>query len=191
MPDELRISDAERERVIDVLAGAVGEGRLTLDEYSERAASTYAARTQGELVELTKDLPVAHVREPVPMASPEPDEKLSAFLGSESRKGRWVVPEHLQISVILGDCSLELDDAVLQHRVTTIDANVLLGSVTLYVPDGIDVRMSGRMVLGSRDSKLRSTPHQGAPIIHIRCDVKLGSVTVRPPKWRPFRSQKV
>lgn len=188
MSDELRVSDTERERVIDVLAEAVGEGRLTLDEYSERAATTYAARTKGELAEVTKDLPVAHVRESAPaVAAPEPEQKLSAFLGSESRKGRWVVPERLQINVTLGDCSLELDDAVLQHRVTTIDANVLLGSVTLYVPDGIDVRMSGRALLGSKESKVRGAPHEGAPIIHVRCDVKLGSVNVRPPKWRPFR----
>jgi hypothetical protein len=53
----LRASDADRERVVTVLHQQVGEGRLTLDEYSERAAAVYQARTMGELDALTGDLP--------------------------------------------------------------------------------------------------------------------------------------
>jgi hypothetical protein len=53
----LRASDADRERVVTVLHQQVGEGRLTLDEYSERAAAVYQTRTMGELDALTGDLP--------------------------------------------------------------------------------------------------------------------------------------
>ena len=54
----LLASDADRERVVSTLHQQVGEGRLTLDEFSERAASAYQARTLGELEALTRDLPV-------------------------------------------------------------------------------------------------------------------------------------
>jgi hypothetical protein len=50
-------SDKERESVVDVLRDAYTDGRLTLDEFEERTASAYAARTWADLRELTGDLP--------------------------------------------------------------------------------------------------------------------------------------
>jgi len=46
---EIRASDAEREYVVDVLRGHCGEGRIDLDELSERVNRVYTARTIGEL----------------------------------------------------------------------------------------------------------------------------------------------
>ncbi|MEJ2888572.1 DUF1707 SHOCT-like domain-containing protein [Actinomycetospora aeridis] len=54
---DVRASDAERELVVERLHRAVGTGRLTVEEFEERAAAAYAATTRGELAELTKDLP--------------------------------------------------------------------------------------------------------------------------------------
>jgi Domain of unknown function (DUF1707) len=56
-PDELRVSDADRERVVDRLCAAAGEGRLTLAEVADRQAAAYAARFSGELAALLVDLP--------------------------------------------------------------------------------------------------------------------------------------
>jgi hypothetical protein len=50
-------SDQERESVVDVLRDAFTDGRLTLDEFEERTAAAYAARTWTELGVLTADLP--------------------------------------------------------------------------------------------------------------------------------------
>ena len=60
-PDDVRISDEERTQVVDRLRRHCAEGRITLDEFSDRAGQVYAARTRGELVEVLADLP-----EPVP-----------------------------------------------------------------------------------------------------------------------------
>jgi hypothetical protein len=54
---DVRVSDAERQRVVTTLSTAVGEGRLTLAEADERIASAWAARYGGELTALTADLP--------------------------------------------------------------------------------------------------------------------------------------
>ena len=51
-------SDQERDGVVDVLRDAYTDGRLTLDEFEERTAAAYAARTWTDLRELTGDLPV-------------------------------------------------------------------------------------------------------------------------------------
>ncbi|WP_219418106.1 DUF1707 SHOCT-like domain-containing protein [Pseudonocardia nigra] len=53
----MRASDADRERTVAILQREVGTGRLTLDEFSERSAIAYHARTLGELAALTRDLP--------------------------------------------------------------------------------------------------------------------------------------
>lgn len=56
--DAMRASDADRERVVRALQEQVGEGRLTLSEFEQRTESAYAAKTIGQLRELTRDLPV-------------------------------------------------------------------------------------------------------------------------------------
>lgn len=57
MQRDLRASDTERERVATRLRRAFGEGRLTAAEFEERTAAAYAARTRGDLADLTTDLP--------------------------------------------------------------------------------------------------------------------------------------
>jgi hypothetical protein len=47
--DARLVSDAERERVCELLNGAFGDGRLTSTELDERTSRALAARTQGDL----------------------------------------------------------------------------------------------------------------------------------------------
>jgi hypothetical protein len=57
VPRELRVSDVERQAVARRLERALRDGRLTIVEFDERTQAAYAARTRGELDELTEDLP--------------------------------------------------------------------------------------------------------------------------------------
>lgn len=57
----IRASDMDREGVVTILRDAHAEGRLTLEEFDERTSAAYAARTWGELADLTADLPVQPV----------------------------------------------------------------------------------------------------------------------------------
>jgi hypothetical protein len=175
----VRASDADRDRAIETLAGASAEGRLSLEEYSERTEAALRARTVADLAGLTADLPAAPRGGPGP--APAEIAEITAVLGNESRKGAWVVPPHLAVRSVLGDCHLEMHQAVISQRVTTIDATVRFGSMTIFVPDGIDVRMTGRAVLGAKSSQLGGEPQPGAPVIVLRCDVLCGSVKVRRP----------
>jgi Domain of unknown function (DUF1707)/Cell wall-active antibiotics response 4TMS YvqF len=179
----VRASDADRDRVVEALAGASAEGRLTLEEYSERSDAALVARTVGDLASLTADLPASSLPAvPSGDAAAVPEE-ITAVLGNESRKGPWVVPPRMNVRSVLGDCHLEMHKAIIGQHVTTIDATVRFGSVTIFVPDGIDVRMSGRAVLGAKSSELRGAPQPGAPVIVVRCNVFCGAVTVRRPDW--------
>jgi hypothetical protein len=53
----VRASDAEREAVVERLRRALSQGRLSIAEFDHRVSAAYAARTQGELADLTRDLP--------------------------------------------------------------------------------------------------------------------------------------
>src|SRR3974390_3548083 len=104
VPDpQHRASDADRERVADVLREAAGDGRLTMEELDERLDAVYAAKTYAELEPITKDLPLSgtsHVPPPAGVRAGdihriggEPSSHGAvAILGGFSRKGDWVVP---------------------------------------------------------------------------------------------------
>ncbi len=54
---EVRIGDAEREQAVSSLGEHYLAGRLTKDEYDERASAAWAARTAAGLAPLFRDLP--------------------------------------------------------------------------------------------------------------------------------------
>jgi hypothetical protein len=178
----LRASDQDRDAAVELLSQAAGDGRLTLDEYSVRADQALAARLIDELSELTGDLqrPAGSAALPAAQGATEV-QQLSAILGNETRKGHWQVPARIEARSLLGDCHLELQDAVLTSHVTVIEARATLGSVTIFVPDGVEVRLSGKAILGTKSSKLNHAPLPGAPVIEVQATAVLGSVTVQPP----------
>jgi Domain of unknown function (DUF1707) len=66
MYDNIRVSDADRERVTSRLREHFAEGRLTSDELDERISATLSAKTFGDLRPIMADLP-----EPAPLG-PQP-----------------------------------------------------------------------------------------------------------------------
>ncbi|WP_431727416.1 DUF1707 SHOCT-like domain-containing protein [Verrucosispora sp. TAA-831] len=183
--DRLRVSDREREEVVDLLGKAVTEGRITLDEYTERAGAAHASQTRGELARLTTDLPDHPGRSVQPLGGHAPTpEKLLAIFGSEVRKGAWAAPELIEARAVFGDCRIELHEAQLSARVIRIDADAIFGSITIVVPEGTDVRLTGSAVFGDKKSKLTGPVTPGSPVIEVTCRAIFGDVTVRAPRKR-------
>lgn len=54
---EIRASDDDRQRTVAALERHTGAGRLTLDEFAERARLAHDARTLDELAAVVRDLP--------------------------------------------------------------------------------------------------------------------------------------
>jgi hypothetical protein len=63
----LRVGTAEREKAAAALGEHFAAGRLEVDEYDERVARAFSAKTVGDLAVLFTDLP-----RPVPLAPPTP-----------------------------------------------------------------------------------------------------------------------
>jgi hypothetical protein len=66
----VRASDAERDQTVALLQRSFADGRLTQAELEERAGAAYAARTRGQLRDLTDDLP-AEQQPPRPRMVPD------------------------------------------------------------------------------------------------------------------------
>jgi Domain of unknown function (DUF1707)/Cell wall-active antibiotics response 4TMS YvqF len=177
MPDDgtpaVLASDAEREHSCSVLREASVEGRLTLDEFSLRVDRALAARTRADLLAVTVDLPAVR-------PSREPIRTSVAVLSSMDRRGFWRVGEQSGAVAVLGSCTLDLRGALISGPVTTIDATVVMGSLEVIVPEGIEVELDGVCFMGSRTVKLAGGPPAiGAPVVRITGTTVMGSVTVR------------
>ena len=104
-PRQLRISDADRHQVAEILREAAGEGRLDLDELDERLEATYAARTYADLVPITADLPAHPQRAaqlaPVPSADVVPGSKREQHFAIGSSGVEYALGAHWRASGVI------------------------------------------------------------------------------------------
>ncbi|WP_327416094.1 DUF1707 SHOCT-like domain-containing protein [Streptomyces sp. NBC_01233] len=187
-PAELRASDADRDRIAQILGDALAEGRLTSDEHSERLDSLYAFKTVGELEGLVRDLPApggAHA--PFATAGPTapaggPAETIVAVCSSSARKGRWRPGAHTRAVSVMGDINIDLTEAVFEQQVTEINVTCVLGNVEVLVPENVTLRGYGSGVLGNfevrGESRGQSDPQ--APVVIVRGFALLGNIEARP-----------
>ncbi|MFI6978007.1 DUF1707 and DUF4870 domain-containing protein [Embleya sp. NPDC050154] len=101
MPAHMRVGDADRERTIEHLKYAYGEGRLNADEFEERVASALAGRTRADLEALLDDLlmPMQMPMPPMPRTKtgPPPQWWLNRPPGPPERPGSergWSAAAH-------------------------------------------------------------------------------------------------
>jgi DUF1707 SHOCT-like domain/Cell wall-active antibiotics response LiaF, C-terminal len=176
---EVLASDAEREGASKRLRDAAAEGRLTLEEFTERLDRTYAARTRAELAELTSDLPAAASAQPAPVRAATRARKVVAVFGNTERRGRWRVGERTRCVTFAGNAKIDLRDAILEGPDATIDVFCAMGNLELIVPEGVDVDLDVFAVLGNKTDKRRGAPHPEAPVVRVEGVVVMGNVTVR------------
>jgi predicted membrane protein len=94
------------------------------------------------------------------------------------RRGSWLVPRDSVMISVVGGADLDMTQAVFDSPEVTITWWSLLGGLTLVVPPGTKVDVSGFRLLGGRDVKV--TPGNGgnAQIVHIVANTLVGGVKV-------------
>jgi hypothetical protein len=184
--DSTRASDADRDRVLKLLATATSDGRLTVEEHSDLMTKTLHARTRGELVVITQDLAPDTVGEPAEVVTPTGTSSkggLFAILGARTRKGVWQVPTELRATAILGAVELDFRSAQFDGPEVVLVANSFLGAVEITVPDWVRVEDEGHVVLGAHEvhgsKEHDSPPTQPTVTLRIRGLTVLGAVEVK------------
>jgi hypothetical protein len=137
---ELRASHADRDRVVEVLRVAAGDGRITADELDQRLEAALTARTLGELAVLTTDLPASPARAASVAAGPPKDlVRIDCGSGVAKRDGPWLVPQRMEVRVSSGAVQLDFTDAIIASPELHIDADVSSGVLALVTRPGIEV----------------------------------------------------
>jgi hypothetical protein len=177
-PAGMRASDADRDRVVDVLRAAAADGRLTPEEFSQRAAAAWSARTFGELVMLTADL-AERARDVI---------RMGQHGGSVRRAGRWVVPRRLELRASWCDVMLDFTGAVIRHDTLRIDLNMRGGSLILMARPGMVVT-AGALAVRAGDVDISPSAEPGVPVtlrVQLAGRMRYGWVEARWPV-RPRR----
>ncbi|MEU0202678.1 MULTISPECIES: DUF1707 domain-containing protein [unclassified Streptomyces] len=189
---ELRASDAERDRIADILHDALAEGRLTVDEHAERVEGVLRAKTVGELEVFIRDLPAAHRRGPGPAPSPaphrptagaipiEPDDNVVAIFSGAVRKGRWRAGRRIHAYAIFGSVEIDLSEALFDHQQVVVKSFAIFGSVDIRVPENVSLRGIGGGVLGSFEVDTLDSGEPEAPVVYVDGWAVMGSVEARP-----------
>ena len=191
--DDVRVSDGDRQAVVDRLSSACGDGLLTLDEFADHAGRAYAAITRSQLDDVLRDLrlpvvaPVAQAAPAAPLPVRATDAAAQtkrrwvvAVMGGEERRGRWRAGRRIGAVAIMGGIDLDLRDALLEDDVVEITAWAIMGGVTVIVPEGIPVESSGFMLMGGRSNRIKDVPTlPGAPIVRVKGFGMWGGIDVR------------
>ncbi|MDT0389004.1 DUF1707 domain-containing protein [Streptomyces sp. DSM 41921] len=172
---EVRASHADRDRIVEVLRVAAGDGRLTLEELDERLEAALSARTVGELAVLTSDLPET-------AGGPGFEEvmRIEQVGSSTGRADAWVVPRRLEIRSAWGEVTLDFTDAVITHDSLDIDLDLRAGALKLVTRPGIVVDTTG---LVTNYSAIKERRVAEAPVVlrvRITGEIEYGQIVVRP-----------
>lgn len=169
-----RASDADRERTVLDLREHLVQGRLTLDEFSERVELAYRARSLDELEAASSALPVARTG-PVRR---RPVRAIVAFFAHVIRRGRLKLGRH---GLVLGgfcDIDADLRGAEIAGLATNLYLLLLFGNVDIYVPEHIGIDVTGVTVFGHRRQWGREAAGPDAPVLRVRVFALFGTVDV-------------
>jgi len=169
MPDDvpdLRASHADRDRVVDALRVAAGDGRLSSEELDTRLESALTARTLGELAELIADLPIA------PAAKGKDVLVIDQHGGRYVREGRWPVPTRIDLRVRECRVTLDFTHAVITSNVVRIEADMVHGKLFIVSSPGIVIDTDGLNLTYSK-LKLHSKSSAADPRLRIELAGKL------------------
>ncbi len=162
----LRASDADRDRTVALLRDHAADGRLTLEEFTQRMERAYLARTQDELDGLARDLPTA--TSPAAVSRRSPTRFLFSLFGSTERDGRVRVRRRVGCLMAFGNIDLDLRQATLEGDVITVVAFGMFGAIDVYVPEGVEVDLHGFAVFGHKRANGNDPlPRPGTPLVRV------------------------
>jgi hypothetical protein len=160
---ELRASHADRDRAVETLRIAGGDGRLTTEELEDRLETALSARTVAELATLTADLPAGG---PVGAAAAKDLLVVKQHGSRYVRTGRWVVPKRIELRTQLCQVTLDFAEAVISPGTLRIDVQMVHGKLLIVTAPGVEIDADGLTLTYSK-CKLRPARAGADPRLRI------------------------
>ena len=188
-PPEQRVSDDDRAQTVELLRTHTAEGRLTLDEFSERVGLALASQSRAELDQAMSGL-VLPSGEPTPVVTRRArmTRWVVAVLSGNGRKGRWRTGSHVTAVAVMGGCDIDFRQAEFESDEIVVTAVAVMGGINIIVPEGIAVELTGMPIMGGKNLKIADVPViPGSPRIVVRAFPVMGGIDVRS---KPLRNPK-
>lgn len=146
----------------------VGRGQLSLSEFSDRAATIWAATCPAELEVALSGLPAeissgdatgpGGRRQPGMPGRPPVQRPGSAITVDESRKktsvfdtlkreGRWLLPDDYRLTSWMGEIYLDAREAVVDRPRTHVELNLWGATAKILLPPGVSVSVTGNRTM--------------------------------------------
>jgi hypothetical protein len=173
----VRASNEDREAAVGRLERALGEGRLTVEEFRQRAEAAYAAVMTSELAPLLADLPGDGSQGAEIVGSRAPATLFKA-MGDIRIGGGAPVPG--RVGTVLGNIRIDLRDLRTDADRIELDLSAGMGNIEVIVAEGVDAELTGWTGLGKRRVDLAPVPRlAGTPRVTVRAHALLGDVRLR------------
>ena len=185
----LRISDNDRHRVSEMLREAAGEGRLDMEELDERLAAVFEAKTYGDLVPITADLPGlqqhatgrSRGRRTPGLPATRYDSSI-AIMGGSSRKGVWEIGETHHAVALMAGVDLDLRQVRFTSPETTIRVFAIWSGVDIIVNPYTRLVVDGVGIMGDfSQGRDKAEPEIGpdSPVVRVTGFALMAGVSVR------------
>jgi len=164
---DVRASDRDRDATIEHLRDAAADGRLTLEELTDRIGAASNAMMRSELAVLLRDL--------APDAGSS-DATRVRKVGDIKHEGAWVVPPDCRFRSYLGKVTVDLREAKITSQETRIVVRAV-GNIVLLIPEGVVVEVPANGLMGKLRQK-QSPAARGAPRIILTGGTRSGEVKI-------------
>ena len=151
--DLMRASDNDRQQVVDRLRAAFEDGRLRMEEFTERVGLAYQAVTYGDLVKLHSDLPAASSK-----ADPRPAPASAAPPAAAARSFFADLPAPLKVLWTIWLAAVSINVVVWVLVVGSSGHFVYLWPVWVAGPYGAALLAVSAPVVHSRRSRRLAAP---------------------------------
>ena len=178
----------ERNNVIERLEHSFAQNLLDIDVYEKRMKIAVNTASKRELLSLIEDLPVptetnkqssSFDRILLNLGEIKDYDVTLALLSGATRKGLWYPPKRMKVVAIMGGVDLDYSQAQIPPGVSNIDIFALMGGVNIFVPEGVNVEVTGIPIMGGIDNRAASSGKLGAPTIKVNAITLMGGLDIK------------
>src|SRR6516165_4925767 len=171
------VSEDLQQRGIDYLQELLASGKVDLDRFQTALDALLGVHTQADFASVVRCLPAPVEFTPPARRRQEPLE-ISTSMGEVRLEGRWQVSRLTKIDTGMGDVTIDLSQAEFDDWDIEIVVHTHMGTITVIVPRGFEVRPVGRS--GVVNTAL-VPPIPGFPVVRLSATCDMGTIRVMHP----------
>jgi len=180
------VSEDVQQRGIDFLQGLLASGKVDLERFQKSLDALLEVHTQADFASVVRGLPSPVEFTPPARRRQEPLE-ISTSMGDVRLEGRWQVSRLTKIDTGMGNVTIDLSQAEFDDWDVKIVVRTGMGTITVIVPRGLEVRPVGRS--GPVTTTLEP-PIPGFPVVRLSATSNMGAIRVTHPTEKKPRRQR-